>query len=304
MSASEQSVSVGRSRRLVIALALNVVLVAGQVVFGLAAHSLGLLADGAHNVADVFAVGVSLVAVQLSRRPPTATHSYGWHRATILAALGNAVLILAVTAVIVVEAVVRLGHSEPVRGGVMLVVALAATALNVGAALVLRERRVDLNMRSSFLHMAADAGASLGVAAAGAVILTTGRLDWLDPAVSIMIGVVVAAEAWRLVRTAVDVLLESTPSDVDLDDLGAAMAGIDRAAGVHDVHVWSLSSGIRVLSAHVTLTGLPSLADAEAVGDRMKVMLADRYGIAHATLELETADHAVCVADAERHVPG
>jgi cobalt-zinc-cadmium efflux system protein len=304
MSASGQSVSAGRSRRLVIALALNVVLVAGQVVFGFAAHSLGLLADGAHNVTDVFAVGVSLVAVQLSRRPPTATHSYGWHRATILAALGNAVLILAVTAVIVVEAVVRLGHPEPVRGGVMLVVALGATALNVGAALVLRERRVDLNMRSSFLHMAADAGASLGVAAAGAVILATGRFDWLDPAVSIMIGVVVAAEAWRLVRAAVDVLLESTPSDIDLDDLGAAMAGIDHADGVHDVHVWSLSSGIRVLSAHVVLTGSPSLADAEAVGDRMKVMLADRYGIAHATLEVETAGHAVCVADAERHVPG
>jgi cobalt-zinc-cadmium efflux system protein len=304
MSASEQSVSAGRSRRLVIALALNVVLVAGQVVFGFAAHSLGLLADGAHNVTDVFAVGVSLVAVQLSRRPPTATHSYGWHRATILAALGNAVLILAVTAVIVVEAVVRLGHPEPVRGGVMLVVALGATALNVGAALVLRERRVDLNMRSSFLHMAADAGASLGVAAAGAVILATGRFDWLDPAVSIMIGVVVAAEAWRLVRAAVDVLLESTPSDIDLDDLHAAMAGIDHADGVHDLHVWSLSSGIRVLSAHVVLTGSPSLADAEAVGDRMKVMLADRYGIAHATLEVETAGHAVCVADAERHVPG
>lgn len=304
MSASEEGVSMGRSRRLVIALALNVVLVAGQVVFGFAAHSLGLLADGAHNITDVFAVGVSLVAVQLSRRPPTATYSYGWHRATILAALGNAVLILAVTAVIVVEAVVRLGHPEPARGGVMLVVALVATALNVGAALVLRERRVDLNMRSSFLHMAADAGASLGVAAAGVVILATGQLDWLDPAVSIMIGVVVAVEAWRLVRAAVDVLLESTPSDIDLDDLRAAMAGVGRAGGVHDVHVWSLSSGVRVLSAHVVLAGSPSLADAEAVGDQMKVMLADRYGIAHATLELETADHAVCVPDAERHVPG
>jgi cobalt-zinc-cadmium efflux system protein len=294
-----------RSRRLIVALGLNVVLVADQVLFGLAAHSLGLLADAAHNLTDVFAVGVALVGVRLSRRPPTAVRSYGWHRATILAALTNALSILAVTAVIVVEAIARFGRPEPVRGGIVLVVALCAAALNLVAALALREPQADLNVRSTLLHMTADAAAALGVAAAGATILLTGGLEWLDPTVSISIGVVIAAEAWRLVRATVEVLLESTPSDVDLDDLQAAMCSVAQVADVHDVHVWSLSSGIRVLSAHVALTGSPSLADAEAVGDRVEDTLRQRFRIAHATLELETAEGAAaCVPDAQRHAPG
>jgi cobalt-zinc-cadmium efflux system protein len=292
-----------RSRRLVIALALNGTLVVGQVVFGLVAHSLGLLADAAHNFTDAFALAAALVGVRLSFRKPTAMHSYGWHRASILAALANAMSILVITAVIMVEAVTRLSHPEAVRGGVMVVVALAATGLNVGAALVLRERRVDLNMRSALLHMVADAAASLGVAVAGALILVTGRLEWLDPAVSIAIGVVIAFEAWQLVRSAVDVLLESTPKDIDLDELRGAMSEIDGVADVHDLHVWSLSSGIRVLSAHVAIAGAPGLAEAEIVGTRVKKAIAERFGIAHPTLELETTD-AECVPDSERHRPG
>jgi cobalt-zinc-cadmium efflux system protein len=295
--------SMSRSQRLVVALVLNGVLVLGQVVFGLVAHSLGLLADAAHNFTDAFALAVALIGVRLSFRPPTPTRSYGWHRASILAALANAMLILVVTAVIMVEAVTRLSQPEAVRGGVMVVVALVATVLNLVAALVLRERRFDLNMRSALLHMAADAAASLGVAAAGAVILLTGRLEWLDPAVSIAIGVVIAVEAWQLVRSAVDVLLESTPSDIDLGELRAAMGEVDGVADVHDLHVWSLSSGIRVLSAHVAVAGAPSLAEAETVGRRVRAMATERFSIAHATLELESAD-TKCVPDSERHVPG
>lgn len=283
--------------------ALNGVLVAGQVVFGLAAHSLGLLADAAHNFTDLFALAVALVGLRLSFRPPTPTRSYGWHRATILAALANAMSILVVTAVIMVEAVGRLDNPEPVRGGVMVVVALVATALNLGAALVLRERKTDLNMRSALLHMTADAAASLGVAAAGAVILISGEMEWLDPAVSIVIGVVIAFEAWQLTRSAVDVLLESAPSDIDLGEMRAAMTDIDGVADVHDLHVWSLSSGIRVLSAHVAVTGTPSLAEAEIVGGHVRDAVAERFDIAHTTLELETTD-AKCLPDSERHVPG
>ena len=300
--ASAQAAAVSRSRRLAVALALNGLLLAGQVVFGLVAHSLGLLADAAHNLTDVFAVGVSLVGVRLSYRPPTPRRSYGWHRATILAALANALSILVVTALIMVQAIGRLAQPEPVRGGVMLAVALAATALNLAAAIVLRERRVDLNMRSAFLHMAADAGASLGVAAAGAAILITGRLQWLDPVASIAIGLVIAVEAWRLVRSAVDVLLESTPADLDPSDLHAAMADVDGVADVHDLHVWSLSTGVRLLSAHVVVPGTPTLAGAETVGNHVKNLLTDRFAIAHATLELETTQAAAdCVPDSERH---
>ena len=234
-----------RSQRLGIALALNLALVAGQVVFGVVAHSLGLLADAGHNLTDAAAVLIALIAVRLGRRPPTPSHSYGYHRATILAALANAVALLVVTVAIMYEAITRLINPEPVRGGIVVLVALAAVIVNLGAALVLYERRFDLNMRSALLHMSADAAASLGVAAAGLVILLTGGFEWLDPAVSIGIAAMIAIEAWRLVRAAVDVLLEATPDDIDLPALRATILSVDNVVDVHDLHVWSLSSGIR-----------------------------------------------------------
>ena len=276
-----------RSRRLGIALGLNIVLVVAQVVFGLVAHSLGLLADAGHNLSDVAAVVVSLVAVRWARRAPTAEHSYGYHRGTILAALVNAAMILAATCFIVYEGIRRLAHPEPVRGGVVVVVALAAFAVNAGAALVLRDAGSDLNMRSALLHMAGDAVASLGVAVAGVVILVTGRFLWLDPVVSMAIGVLIAVEAFSLVRDAAEVLLESTPRDVDLDHLTAAIAAVEGVDTVHDLHVWSLSSEVRALSAHVVLTGHPSLEEAQVVGERIKASVSRPFAIAHSTLELE-----------------
>jgi cobalt-zinc-cadmium efflux system protein len=297
-----------RSKRLGIALGLNVALVAGQVMFGLIAGSIGLLADAAHNLADVAAVIVALIAVRLSRRPPTPEHSYGYHRATILAALSNAVVLLVATVIIVFEAVARLGNPEPVRAGVVVVVALTATVVNLVAALVLYEKRVDLNMRSALLHMAADAGASLGVAATGLVILVTGQFLWLDPAVSIAIGVLIGVEAWKLMRSAVDVLLEATPDDIDLAALRVAMADVDGVSDVHDLHVWSLSSGIRALSAHVVIERQPSLEQAEIIGQLVKTAISEAFTIAHATLELETVRQdgrqPDCESDLERHVPG
>jgi len=137
------------------------------------------------------------------------------------------------------------------------------------------------------LHMAGDALASLGVALAGLVILLTGGLLWLDPVVSMAIGVLIAVEAFRLVRKAAEVLLESTPRDVDLDRLTAAMAGVDGVETVHDLHVWSLSSEVRALSAHVVLAGHPSLEQAQVVGERIKVAVGSPFAIAHSTLELE-----------------
>jgi len=296
-----------RSKRLGIALGLNVALVAGQVIFGLIAGSIGLLADAAHNLADVAAVIVALIAVRLSRRPPTPEHSYGYHRATILAALANAVVLLVATVIIVFEAVARLGNPEPVRAGIVVVVALTATVVNLVAALVLYEKRVDLNMRSALLHMAADAGASLGVAATGLVILVTGRFLWLDPAVSIAIGALIGVEAWKLMRSAVDVLLEATPDDLDLAALRIAMTDVDGVSDVHDLHVWSLSSGIRALSAHVVIESQPSLEQAETIGQLVKTAISEAFTIAHATLEFETVRHdgrqPDCESDLERHVP-
>jgi len=278
---------VSRSRRLGIALGINVALVVAQVAFGLLAHSLGLLADAGHNLSDVAAVVVSLVAVRWARRAATAERSYGYHRGTILAALVNATMILAVTCLIVYEGVSRLAHPEPVRGGIVLAVALGAFVLNAGAALVLHDRGADLNMRSALLHMAGDALASLGVAVAGAVIVLTGGFLWLDPVVSMAIAVLIAVEALQLVRQAAEVLLESTPRDVDLDHLTTTMGGVEGVENVHDLHVWSLSSEIRALSAHVVLAGHPSLEEAQAVGERVKSVVATPFSIAHSTLELE-----------------
>lgn len=258
-----------------------------QVGFGLAADSLGLLADASHNLSDVAAVVVSLVAVQWARRAPTAERSYGYHRGTILAALANAALILAVTAFILYEGVRRLGESPPVQGGLVVAVALAGFAINAGSALVLREHGTDLNMRSALLHMVGDAAASLGVALAGAVILLTGGFQWLDPVVSMAIALLIATEAFRLVRQAAEVLLESTPKDVKLDRLTAAIGEVEGVETVHDLHVWSLSSDVRALSAHVVLAGHPSLEEAQVVGERIKAAVANPFSIAHSTLELE-----------------
>jgi cobalt-zinc-cadmium efflux system protein len=285
---------VTRQGRLAIALGLNVALVVGQVIFGLIAHSLGLLSDAGHNLTDVAAVVISLVAVRLTRRAPTAERSYGYHRSTILAALVNAGSILAVTVFIMFEAIRRLLYPGSVDGAIVAAVALGAFAIDAVAALALRDRSHDLNMRSALLHMAGDAAASLGVAAAGIAIVIDQALRWLDPVVSIAIGLLIAFEAWRLLRRSVDVLLESTPGDVDLAGLTEAIVTVDGVDTVHDLHVWSLSSEFRALSAHLILSGHPTLEQAQVVGDRVKRAIAEPFAIAHSTLELECE---ACVDD-------
>lgn len=293
-----RTVTLKRAQRLKVALALNLVIVVVQLVMGFAAHSLGLLADAGHNLTDIFAVGASLVAVTWALRAPTAQRSFGYHRGTILAALANAASILAVTILIVYEAVNRLVHPQTVSGGLVVIVALGATVANGLAALVLREGhaghhhsqvepQADLNMRSALLHMVGDALASLGVAVAGLVILVTGSFYWLDPAASLGIGLLIAFEAYKLLRQAIDVLLESTPTDIDLTAVGTALRTVPGVDDVHDLHVWSLSSEMRALSAHLLIGGHRSLEDAQRVGEQAKVLVASRFSIAHATLELE-----------------
>ena len=283
-----EAVAARRSRRLALVLMINVAVVAAQVTAGLVAHSLGLFADAGHNLADVAAIVLSLIAVRLTRRPPTAARSFGYHRSTVLAAQANAAGLLALTLIIAFEAVRRLMHPHPVTGGIVVAVALGALVANAGAALALRERGGhDLNMRAAWLHMAADAVASGGVALAGAVIAMTGGLYWLDPLVSLAVAVLIGAGAVGLVKDATDVLLESTPQGLDMAELLQAMSAIGGVEEVHDLHAWSLSSEVRALSAHVVLSGHPTLEEAQVVGDSVKAAIAARYGIAHATLELE-----------------
>ncbi len=293
-----RAMNLKRAQRLRIALGLNILIVVVQLTMGLFANSLGLLTDAAHNFTDVFAICASLVAVSWALRAPTAQRSFGYHRGTILAALANSVSILAVTIFIVYEAVNRLLHPVAVHGGLVVIVALSATVVNGLAALILREGhaghdhgrgepQADLNMRSALLQMAGDALASLGVAAAGLVILVANGFYWLDPVASLGIGVMIAYQAYKLLKQAVDVLLESTPSDIDLDALHQTLRTVPGIDDVPDLHIWSLSTELRALSAHLVMTGHPTLEEAQRVGEHAKGVVSVEFSITHATLELE-----------------
>jgi cobalt-zinc-cadmium efflux system protein len=291
-----------RTRRLTISLGLNVVLVGVQVVFGLTAHSMGLLADAGHNLTDVAALLLSLFAVRFALRPRSAARSFGNHRATILAALGNAAAIAAVTVVIVAESIRRLQDPQPVHAGTVVVIAALAMLANGLAVLVLRDGSHDLNMRSALLHMGGDALAAGAVLISGVVLLFVPAATWLDPVGALVVAAIIVYEAARVFRSSVSVLLESTPGDVDLGSLTASMIAVPGVAEVHDLHVWSLSSEVRALSAHVVLTGHPTLEEAQVVGERAKRAIAGPFSISHSTLELECErcddDHAdPCLMD-------
>ena len=285
----EPRTSQQRERRLAAAGGLNVVIVVLQVVAGLVAGSVGLLADAGHNLTDTAAVLLSLYAVRLARRPVSDRRSFGYLRGGVLAAQANAAGILVVTAVIAVEGVRRLLDAEPVDGAVVLVVALVGAAANGVAAWIVHEPGGgDLNVRSALLHLISDAVVSLGVAGAGAVILLTdGGWLWLDPAVSLLISLVIGAYGVRLLRQTTTVLLEGTPEGVDAADVRSDVLAVAGVQDLHDLHVWSLSDTVRAASGHLQIAGHPSLAEAAAVGAEVKRVLAARHGVAHATLELE-----------------
>jgi cobalt-zinc-cadmium efflux system protein len=297
-------VRVSNERRLGVALGLNVVIVVLQVVIGIVAASLGLLADAAHNTTDVAAIVVSLIAVRMARRPANPSRSFGYHRGTILAAQANAASILIVCVLVGVEAIRRLNDPRPVEGGLVLVVALIAAAANFAAAAALgdaghrhskrhdHEADVsgdshDLNMRSALLHMVADGAVSVGVALTGLIIMLADGWYWLDPAASLLISVAIGVQGWRLLQSTGEVLLESTPSGLDVASLTSTMSAVEGVESVHDLHVWTLSSEVRALSAHVVLAGHPSLEEAQVVGARVKSTIGGPFRIAHATLELE-----------------
>jgi cobalt-zinc-cadmium efflux system protein len=275
--------------RLAVALLLNLGIVAAQAVAGFGAHSVGLLADAGHNLVDGAGLGLSLLAVYMARRPPTPERSFGYHRSTVLAAQANAGAICVITVLVVAESVHRFFSPQAVQGGPMVVVAAVALVVDAIAALVLWDRssRDTFTVRTAVLHMGGDALASLGVVVAGLVILVTGRFAWLDPAVGLGIAALIAWGAVGLLRSTTDVLLESAPYGLDVADLERAMAEVRGIDGVHDLHVWSLSAEIRALSAHLVLSGHPTLEEAQATGVEVRRAIADGFRIAHATLELE-----------------
>ncbi|MFZ2057903.1 MAG: cation diffusion facilitator family transporter [Acidimicrobiales bacterium] len=287
-----------RSRRLVLALVVDLTLVAGEATGAVFAHSTGLAATAGHDLADAAALGLALVATSLALRPATAARSFGYHRATILAALANATAIVIVALGVVALGAYRLAHPSHVQGTLVVIVAAGGLLGNAGVALLLREHTKDLNLRAVALHFTGDAAAALGVIVAGTVILATGRFEAIDPAVALLITLLIGAEAWRLVRASLDVLLESTPPDLDVAALASAISATEGVTAVHDLHCWSLSSDVRALSAHLVLDGHPSLEQAQVVGERVKTSVGRRFGVAHTTLEMECEPCAEDVADA------
>ncbi len=276
-----------RTSRLGVGIALNATLVVVQAAAGVLAHSTGLVADAGHNLTDVGALVLTLAGARVALRPPSATRSFGGHRATILAALANASLIAAVTVGIVIAAVHRLLHPEGVHAGAVIAVAAIGLVVNGFAAWLLHEDGHDLNMRAAFLHMAGDTLASAAVILAALVLLVAPSASWLDPVSALVVAAIIVTQAFGIFRSSVSVLLESTPADVDPEVLTATMAGVEGVDEVHDLHVWSLSSEVRVLSAHLVLSGHPTLEEAQLVSDRVKATICGPYAIAHATLELE-----------------
>lgn len=284
-----QSANARRQQRLVMAIVLNIAVVVAQIVWGLLAHSLGLLADAGHNLADVAGLAIAVIALRYSLRSPTMARSFGHHRATILAALANGGLLLAVTGFVAIDAVLRLLHPRPVHGGIVALVALGAAALNGVGAMLVHERRAhpDLNMSAATLHLVSDAAVSLAVAAAGLAIVLSHGTYWLDPVVSLVVCVAIASQAVRLLHRSADVLLESTPKAIDPEVVLAAVREVATVVDVHDLHVWSLSSDLHAMSAHVAVSGHPTLEQAQATGDQIKDLVAAQFDIAHATIEME-----------------
>ncbi len=292
------------TRRLALALAITLVFVVGEGLAGFAANSLALLSDAAHNVTDVIALGLAWYALRLAARPSSAGKTFGFHRAGILIALLNSTTLVLIALGIFYEAYQRLITPPEVNDLLLIVVAAVAFVVNLGTALIVRRgSESDLNMRSAFTHLAADAISTLGALAAGVVMRFTG---WtiLDPLVSVLIGVMIVTSAWRIIAQTVDILMENTPRDIDMSLLVRDVLKVEGVRGVHDVHAWSITQNMRAFSAHLLTDDVPISAGARIQGE-VNQLLHEHYGIAHATLQLECEgcepDLLYCELEPEDH---
>ena len=277
--------------RLAVVLAITLTLVAVEVVGGLWSGSLALLADAGHLGADAAGIGLSLLAAWFAARPPTPRRTFGWRRAEILAAAANAVLLFGIAGYVLYEAVRRLAEPPDVGTGLMAAVAAVALAGNGASLLLLRQAQAaSLNVRAAFLEVASDALGALAVLVAAVVIATTG---WTraDAVAAVAVGTLILPRTWRLLREAANILLEATPRGVDLDEVRRHILDTPGVIDVHDLHAWTITSGMPVLSAHVVVAD-SAYADCGAVLDRLAGCLTGHFDVAHSTFQLEPAGHA------------
>ena len=274
---------------------LNTAFVIAELIFGYAANSLALTSDAVHNLSDVIALLLAWGAAWLAQKQPTQRHTYGYRRASILAALFNAALLLVAVGGIVVEAVNRLYAPAPVAGVTVILVAAFGVVINGGTALLfMRGRHGDLNIRGAYLHMAADAGVSLGVVVAAGVIMLTGWL-WLDPAISLVIAAVVFWSGWGLARDSVNLALDGVPRGIELAAVKNYLGGLDGVSDVHDLHVWAMSTNETALTAHLVRPG----GTDDAFLHRVCEELSHRFSIHHATLQIEAGPDVCKLAPAD-----
>ncbi len=272
-----------------IGVALNVALVVAQIAVGAVAGSMALLADAVHNLGDVLGLTLSWGASTMERRAPSPRHTYGWGRGTILASLANAMLLLISIGAIGVEAMRRLLAPSPVDAVLVAWVAGAGLLVNgMTAALFMRGRAGDLNLRTAFAHMASDAALSAGVLVTALVISRTG-LNWLDPAVSLVIAGVIGAGTWGLLREGADLAMDAVPPHLDRERIAAFLGGLPGVIEVHDLHVWALSTTECAVTVHLVMEAGddgPAMVCAAVDGLRRQ------FDIGHATIQIETSDTA------------
>jgi cobalt-zinc-cadmium efflux system protein len=273
-------------------LAATLLFVGIEVAAGVKAHSLALLSDAGHNFTDALALLLAWVGFYLQSKPADETKTYGYHRAGVLSAFVNALTLVALSGWIFYESVLRLRNPEPVNQGIMIVVAALGLALNAGIMLALRQAsRHDINVRSAFVHMLGDALGSVGIIGGAIVIGYTGWVG-VDPALSILIGLLIVWTARDIIHESLNILLEGLPRGIELRDVTSSMRGVEGVMDVHDLHIWSLGSSTHALSCHVLIEDVPPSAS-DAILRRLNAVLKDRFHISHTTVQFEHASCAI-----------
>lgn len=270
-----------------IGIALNTVYIVVEAGYGFAIGSMALLADAGHNLSDVLGLIIAWTGATLAKRPPSKRFTFGFRGSSILAALFNAVLLLIAVGLIALEAIQRIVYPAPVAGGTIMAVAAIGIVINGATAMLFaRGRKGDINIRGAYLHMAADAAVSAGVVVAGGLILGTGS-TWIDPAISLFIGLVILLSTWGLLKDAVKMSLGAVPAHIDLDDVRSALEELNGVAHVHHLHIWNMSTTETALTAHIVM---PAGHPGDAFLAQVQVDLAGRFDIGHSTIQIERGD--------------
>jgi cobalt-zinc-cadmium efflux system protein len=287
MAATHPSASAQHAGRLKIVFGITFAVMVAEVIAGVVSGSLALLADAGHMLTDVAGIGLALTAIYLAARPASEGRTFGWYRLEILAAVVNAMLLFGVGIWVLVEAWRRFQQPPGVRSGLMLAVAIVALLANAISARLLTEgQRQSINMRGAYLEVLGDLLGSAAVIVAAMVIALTGN-EAADPIASVLIGLLILPRTWHLLREAVDVLLEATPKDVDLDEVRRHILETAGVSDVHDLHAWTITSGMNVVSAHVVMS---ERADSTDILDRLGSCLSGDFDIEHSTFQLEPFD--------------